>query len=244
MSGIWTAVAAVAGGVLSGVGSAVAGHEAAQATESSTNAAVNEQQWAIQQQEAQEAPYTALGKAAIPQYEALLGLGKGGSAGIQKTLAATPGYQFAKSQGLTSTENAATAQGLGLSGNTLQALDQFSTGLADSTYQNAVGNAAQAVGFGQAAASNTASNIGQGASNISNALISQGNNIAGIDINTIAGIDKSITGGIGAGVTANTLAGLTGSSLPSDPGAYAAGGVPAISGGGGYTYNNPLQGTQ
>jgi hypothetical protein len=205
------ATAIVGAAVVGGVGTAIAGNQAAKATEGSTNAAINEQNSALAQEANLSAPYRALGSSAIGQYQDLLGIGGKGSAGVESTLAATPGYNFAKTQGLTATTNAATAAGIGLSGNTLEGLDQFSTGLADSTYQNAVQNAQGAVGIGQAAASGQAANIGSAASNISNSLINQGSNIAGIDVNTIAGISKAGSNAAGQYVTANTLAGLSNS---------------------------------
>jgi hypothetical protein len=104
--------------------------------------------------------------------------------------------------------------GLGLSGNTLEGLQKFGTGLADQTYQQAIGNLMGVVDTGQAAAAGQAANVGQGASNISNALIGQGQTMAGIDANTIAGITKSL-GGVGNNlVLNNTLAGLGGGFNP------------------------------
>ena len=80
------------------------------------------------------APYTSAGASAIPQVQALLGLGPNGSAGIQSTLENLPGYQFALNQGLKSTENSFSARGLGLSGAAVKGADQYSTGLASSNY--------------------------------------------------------------------------------------------------------------
>jgi len=58
----------------------------------------------------------------------------------QAQLEATPGYQFALSQGLQTTQNAAAARGLGVSGASLKGAAKFATGLADSTYQNQFAN--------------------------------------------------------------------------------------------------------
>lgn len=213
------AAAVIGAGVVGAVGSAVAGGEAASATKSATNASINAQNAALTKQEQLNAPYAAIGTGtpnadgttsggAIAQYQGLLGLGPQGAAGEQATLAATPGYQFAKQQGLDATKNAASASGLALSGNTLEGLDQFSTGLADSTYQSAVGNAQNAVAIGQNAAAGTGAAVSNTANNVSSSLINQGNNIAGIDANTIAGITKSGASAANGLVTMNTLAGL------------------------------------
>jgi hypothetical protein len=59
----------------------------------------------------------------------------------QAQLEATPGYQFSLSQGLKSTQNAAAARGLGVSGAALKGAATFATGLADNTYQNQFANA-------------------------------------------------------------------------------------------------------
>jgi len=228
--------AAIAGAAVVGAaGTAYAGHEAANATKSATNASITAQQQAQQQQQALNAPYASIGTGtggsggAIDQYKDLLGIGTKGAAGVEQTLANTPGYQFAKSQGLQATTNAASAAGLGLSGNTLEGLDKFSTGLADSTYQNAVGNAQNAVTIGQNAAAGTGSGILQTGANVGSALINQGNTLAGIDANTIAGITKAGGNAVNQTITANTLAGL-GSPTGGIPDLVAGGDVTASGG--------------
>jgi len=57
---------------------------------------------------------------------------------------ATPGYQFAQQQGDLGIQRAAVAKGL--SGGTLQDLSTYNQNLADTTYQNAVGNSLNAFG--------------------------------------------------------------------------------------------------
>lgn len=54
----------------------------------------------------------------------------------QADLENTPGYQFAKTQGLKGVGNAAAARGLGTSGAALKGAATFATGLADTTYGN------------------------------------------------------------------------------------------------------------
>lgn len=189
------AAAVVGAAVVGAAGSAVAGGEAASATQNASNASISEQQSALQQQAQLSAPYRGVGEAAIPQYEQLLGIGPGANAQtIQKALESTPGYQFTQQQGEQGIVNQASAAG-GISGNTLTALDQYNTGLADQTYQNALSNSASAVGTGQAAAAGQAQNIGTAAGNISSTLNTQGTNLANIDIGTAAGISKAIGGG-------------------------------------------------
>jgi hypothetical protein len=188
------AAAVIGGAVIGAAGSAVAGGEAASATTSAANTAAGVQEQALQQQAQLAAPYTGLGTAAMSNYERLLGIGGGANsnpASIEKALASTPGYQFTQQQGETGILNAASAAG-GVSGNTLTALDQYNTGLADQTYQQALNNAFAPVQLGQAAAAGQASNIQTGASNLGNIAIGQGQNLANIDIGTAAGISNAI----------------------------------------------------
>lgn len=219
--------AIIGAAVIGAAGSAVAGSKAAGATQSAANTAAQEQQTALTQQEQLAAPYTGLGTSAIPQLQTLLGLTGGGTSDKPNTsaaeaaLAATPGYQFTLNQGLQGVENSAAAKGMLNSGNTLAALDQYGSGLADQTYQQAVGNLENTVGIGQAAAAGQAANIGNAATNMGNIAVSQGNTLAGIDANTIAGIENAAGGAANNYVLANTLANM---------GAGGAGGYPGIPG--------------
>jgi hypothetical protein len=188
------AAAIVGAAVVGGVATSVAGSSAASATNNATNASVAEQNSALQQQAALSAPYRGVGTAAIGQYENLLGIGPNANAQtIQQALASTPGYQFTQQQGEQGILNAASAAG-GFSGNTATALDQYNTGLANQTYQQALGNSLNAVQLGQASAAGQAANIGNAANTISGAYTQQGTNIANIDIGEAAGISKAIGG--------------------------------------------------
>ena len=221
----------------------MAGSESANAITSSTNASIAAQQSAQQQQQALNAPYAAIGtgtngnNGAIAQYQALLGLGPKGGAGEQAALAGTPGYQFALNQGLQATTNAATLTNPGgISGNTLEALDQFSTGLADQTYQNAVGNAQNAVVIGQNAAAGTGAGILQTGANVGATLSGAGQSIAGIDANVAAGLTKAASGAASNYITANTLAGL-GAQYPAGSPVYPSSGAGISPNAGGLTYD-------
>jgi hypothetical protein len=188
------AAAIVGAAVVGAAGSAVAGSEAAGATKSAANTAAGAQYAALDQQAALSAPYRGVGTQAIGQYENLLGIGPNANAQtIQQALASTPGYQFTQQQGEQGILNAASAAG-GFSGNTATALDQYNTGLANQTYQQALGNSLNAVELGQSAAAGQAANIGNAATNIGNIATNEGNNIANIDIGTAAGISKAIGG--------------------------------------------------
>lgn len=206
-----SAVIGVAGVVALGVGAAgvagtvIASGNAADASKHATDAAVAQQKDALSQQSTMSQPYRSLGESAIPTLKGLLGLD---GTDPTKALEKTPGYQFAKEQGLDATKNAASAMGMGLSGNTLEGLDKFSTGLASQTYQSQVGNLENVVGMGQAAAAGQAANIGNAANNTSNLIMNQGNTMAGIDANLAAGITKSVGAGANQYMMMNTLKGL------------------------------------
>jgi hypothetical protein len=193
---------AIAGSAVVGAaGTMIASHQASIATRDAAQTAANEQNKALSEQAQLSQPYRDIGTGtggnmgAIQQYQNLLGLNPKVSplAALEKT----PGYQFALQQGDQATVNQASAMGLGLSGNTLEGLSQFNQGLAQNTYQNAVGNAGNAVQIGQAAAAGQAANIGQAATNLGNIAINQGNTIAGIDANEAASLSKLATGAAG-----------------------------------------------
>jgi hypothetical protein len=208
------AIAVGVGAVASAAGSAVAAGEAADATRDASRAAISEQEKAREEQAKLSAPYRQLGESALPQLQTLLGIAPAGQSPAQTTQAQldalrnTPGYQFQQQQGTQSTINAATAMGLGLSGNTLEGLSKFNQGLADTTYQQTVGNLQNAVSTGQAAAAGQAAHVGEAANNISNIDVNQGNTLAGIRANEVAGITKAVGGAANQYMEMQTLQGL------------------------------------
>jgi hypothetical protein len=188
------AIAIGAAAVIGAGATAYAANKAASTTKSSTQGAIDQQNKVLQQQVTLSKPYRDLGASAIDKYKALLGLGPEGPAGIQKTLQNLPGYKFTQQQGADATNAQFGAMGLPLSGNTLQALDRFNTGLADQTYGAEVQRLLQPVELGQAAASGQAANVGQVGTNISNLISGQGQNLAGIYANEAASL-AGIAGG-------------------------------------------------
>lgn len=239
MSGIATAIISAA--VITGVAVDVAGQKAASATKAGATTAANVQMAALQQQAQLAAPYTGLGQAAMPTYQALLGIGPSGGAGIQKTLENLPGYQFTKQQGIGATEAAASALyggGRG-GGNLLQGIDQYTTGLAQQNYQQYLQDLLQPIQIGQAAAAGQAANIQAGATNLGNIATNQGNTLAGIQANEIAGITRAAGGGVNNYLTYQTLQNLQnnpnnpgywGGSTPYDPGQTGGAGYPGAGG--------------
>lgn len=67
-------------------------------------------------------------------------LGTSGPRQMAARLSQMPGYQFTLGQGLKSTQNAFAAQGLGSSGAALKGAAQYSTGLANTTYNQQLQN--------------------------------------------------------------------------------------------------------
>lgn len=97
--------------------------------------------WAQQQQNL--APYLSAGQTSIQKLMGLLDNGTFGPGSTPAFTAPTlteaqqsPGYQFTKQQGEAGLLKASAAAGGAISGGTLKALDQFNTGLADSTYND------------------------------------------------------------------------------------------------------------
>ena len=207
--------AAIAGSAVIAGGAAIyASNKAASATKQATQTAVDAQQKAVADQAALSAPYRQLGESAIPQYQQLLGLTPGADKNsIMQTLQNLPGYEFTKTQGLEATKAQAAAMGLGLSGNTLKALDEYGSGLANQTYGQRVNELAGAVGQGQAAAAGQAANVGQAASNVGNIAIGQGTNMANIAMGQTAGVTGAFNNALNQYTLANTLKGLGGSGV-------------------------------
>jgi hypothetical protein len=233
MSG-WVAAAVVVGGVAAGVGSVVAGGEAASATRGAAATAAGVQEDALAQQKALGAPYTAQGQTGIQTYNALT---SANPAQVQQTLEATPGYQATYGQGVEAAARTAGASGMNLTGNQLTAVEGFGAQLGDSTYQQAINNALGQEQIGQAAASGTAANIGQTASNLSNIAINQGNNQANITTNEIAGLTRAGSNTANQLLTYNTLQGLNNPAGTAPPQTYGGGDYGVAPGG--YGVNLP-----
>lgn len=146
---------------------------ATQAAASTYAANLQNQQFQTTQQNL--APYMGLGTAAMPQLMNLLGLGPQGSAGMQTALENVPGYQFTLNQGLQQLQNQQSATGQNLSGAQEKGLQNYTTGLAQSNYQNYLNNYMNTVGMGENAASGLGSLGAANASSVGNTLMSGAN---------------------------------------------------------------------
>lgn len=223
---------------MSGVATAIAGGAilGAAATENAANTAADTQRAGLAQQAQLAAPYTQLGQAAIPTYEALLGIspqggtGAGGPGGGQQIRLPNGGMITIPSQG-----------GGGPSGQSIQQTLANLPGYQFTKQQGLQATEAQlsALGLGNSGNLLTAVDqyttgladqnyqqflqdmlapiqIGQGAAagqaaNIGNTA----NNLTNIGLNEAAGISKSIGGGINNLLTYNTLQNLN-STSPGD----------------------------
>ena len=139
------------GGIISGIGSMIAGNQAASADRHAADLA--QQRYLMTRSDTQ--PFIETGQHVIPQLEYLAKAGPTGGGPnyldmaaanlpgqmTQAQLEQTPGYQFNLAQGLKATQAAAAARGLGVSGAALKGAAAYATGLADSMYQNQFANA-------------------------------------------------------------------------------------------------------
>ncbi|WP_315809458.1 hypothetical protein [Pseudomonas sp. C9-3] len=76
-------------------------------------------------------------------------------------LESSPGYQFALQQGLKAGQNSMTSRGLGLSGAQLKGAQQFSTGLAQQTFNDQYNNALSTYNTNYQTAGNNVNNLMQ-----------------------------------------------------------------------------------
>lgn len=137
-----TAAAGLAGSAISASGAKSAANTQAQAADNASQ--LQWQQFQQMQQNLQ--PYMNLGTSNIPGMQAQLGKLQGMNFSFNPTedqLSQTPGYQFTLQQGLKNTNNALAAKGLNLSGAQAKGISNYTTGLADQTYQQQYQNALQ-----------------------------------------------------------------------------------------------------
>lgn len=224
------AAAVVGGAVVGGVASNMAAGKQANAA----GKAADQQAEASAQMRSDLSPYTQTGQQAINPLWAAMGYttDANGNQAVNPNsvlqqqfqfnpsdLANTPGYQFALTQGLKSTNNSLAAQGLGLSGAQAKGLSQYATGLADQTYGNQynralstyntnyqvaannVNNLQSLVNTGQNSAAQTGQAGINAANNAGNYLTQQGNAQAA----GIAGVGNAVNSGINNYMLYNAL---------------------------------------
>lgn len=131
----------------------------------------------------------------------------------QDALEKTPGYQFTKIQGLKAVQNGAAARGLGASGAALKGAADFTTGLADRTYQGAYDRLMGVLNTGENAAAQTGvqgnSLVGAQVANTTG-----GANAQAASYNALGQAGANAANGIGSGVIYNGLYGGNSTPLP------------------------------
>ena len=150
-----------------------------------------------------------------------------GAQGIEDFLSQTPGYQFTLDQGKQAITNQMAAQGLGgTSGAYAKGLAKYVTGLADTTYQQQLGNYMDLAGMGQNAAVQTGNAGTTAAGNAGASLTNVGSALAGGTVgaaNAISGGIGSAFGGVSNALLMNSL--LKGGMYGQQPGNLSANGA-------------------
>lgn len=206
--------AAVIGGsaLIGGVTSAVGAKSGADAQTNAANQAAALQQQQYQQNRTDQQPYMQAGTTALNQIGQDQANGTGFAAPFtQSSFMSDPGYQFQLQQGQNAINSSAAATGGVLNGGTLKALDQYTTGLANTTYgdaynrylatsQQQYGQLANIAQLGENATASTGAQ-GTAAANASgNYLTQAGNATAAGDV----GVGNAINGAVGTIANAGT----------------------------------------
>lgn len=184
------------------VGSAVVGSnaakEAAKVQSKAAGKAADATMQRFEQVRADLKPYMTVGEDAIDPLRGLLGLDGGDAAGMLAALEQTPGYQFTLEQGLRGVQNSYAAKGLGSSGAALKGAAEYSTGLAQQTYQQQLANYFNLAGMGQNAAAQTGQFGTAATQSANNALLGGATATASGIVGSANAIGAGIAGATGA----------------------------------------------
>lgn len=116
-------------------------------------------------------------------------------ADMSATLAQTPGYQFAQSQGTRAALNALAGRGLGGSpGAIAKGVGGYVTGLAGNTWQNVVNSLQNTVNTGGAGLQSAFASGGSALQNLVNTGLTGASSLAGVGTNTTNQISGALTG--------------------------------------------------
>jgi hypothetical protein len=165
-------------------------------------AAAQTNQQALQTEQAMAQPFATMGQTTGNELTAELQSGALGQPAPTdlSAIAQMPGYQFSLQQGLLSTQNAAAARGLGVSGAALMGAANYATGLAQSNYQNYFNDywanqnnrynmLSQLTGLGANAAVGAGSNVANTAANVGSAQAAS----AGLTGSGVQGATNALT---------------------------------------------------
>jgi len=193
----WVATAVVGSAVIGAGASIYGSNKASDAQTNASNAAIGFQDKIYNDIKGELQPYRQAGGRALTELEERLPELTAPIELTQEWLESTPGYKFTRDQGLKSTQNAAAARGLGVSGAALKGAASFATGLADNTYKtqfdvantnktNAYNRLKGLVDMGQNAAVNTGT-VGMNTANQSSAATIGAGNAQAAAWNNIGG---------------------------------------------------------
>lgn len=193
IGGTIAAVGAVGGAAISSSASKSAANTQAQAAEDAAHLQ-NDQ---YNNTQANLKPYMDLGASYInPLKDALANpmLTQQFSAPTAAQAEATPGYQFTLQQGLKSVQNSAAARGLGVSGAALKGAAGYTTGLADSTYNDVFNRALQTFNTNYSSAANNVNRLQGIVGNGQNAAATNGS----LGVAAAGNIGNTLTSGANA----------------------------------------------
>lgn len=164
--------AAVAAGAASAAAGAAVSYGISQATSSGQKQAIT----TGQRQATQDvAPYANLGAPAAGALSDFAGLnGPDAAARAMSMYTTSPGYEFARTEGLRAVDDAAAGRGMLRSGATLKAEQAFGTGLASQDFGNYLNRLAGYSGQGLTAGANQAQTATSGATQLSSITGNQG----------------------------------------------------------------------
>lgn len=132
----WVATAIVGSAVIGGLSTAYASSKASSAQQDATAkaAAIAKQQYDTTRSDLSS--YREAGAGATTELQSRLPFLTSPIVMDQEALEKTPGYQFARTQGLKAVQNSAASRGLGVSGAAQKGAATFATGLANETYKD------------------------------------------------------------------------------------------------------------
>jgi hypothetical protein len=194
------AAAIVGAAAVGAVGSTVAAGASKSAANTQAQAAedaahLQNDQW--NQTQANLAPYMNLGTSNINALQTALTnpmLTKQFTAPSEGDAYASPGYQFTLNQGLKSVQNSAAARGLGVSGAALKGAASYTTGLADSTYNDVFNRALQTFNTNYSSAANNVNRLQSVVGNGQNAAATNGS----LGATAVGNIGNTLTSGANA----------------------------------------------
>lgn len=176
----------IAGSVVGGLLGSSGSKKAAGAQVEGMQQGINYLQGNMDQTRADFQPYQAAGTAALNRLS------------DPNAFETSPGYQFARDQGLDAIKTQNNSLGRLASGNTLAALTQFGTGIAQQDYNNWWNQQNQLAGMGLNATGNLSSLAAGNAGNIANLLTGQGAARADGIVGSTNAWGNALTGVMGA----------------------------------------------